>query len=345
MDVPQDQFKKDTDSKFKENSTIAVWETEPTIDAAGDEVIHVGLSKGELTIKEAQDLPSEIDGVKIVYYYTGELRFMTHQRYDPLFGGCSIAAIDITAGTNAHVVWDKDTLDPYFLTNEHVVSNSENVDTAYPPVGHPIVQPGPLDGGKYPNDIVGYLNRVGGMKMAALSGKPCNIDAALVDPVRDYDPTVFLGLGSLVERKHVHAKVGDEVIKSGRTTGVTTNVVSAVNVSANIGGLSWGNPVTMEGLIQTQSSFVQGGDSGSRVWKKNTMQPIGLVFAGSWLTSLIIPAQTICDAFNITFCREEPDVEPQPNPDPDYEKSIPWSMLGFGVIGLIILVLILFRLF
>lgn len=305
MKVSKAQFKEDLKKRFEGRVAVSIWENDPVVDKDGDEVVHVGLSKGDLTLKEAQELPAEVDGVKIVYYYIGEITLMkTTDKYDPLIGGISIGAIDVTAGTLGGVVWDKKTHEPYLITNEHVVSNTQNTDPLHPPKGFAIVQPGPIDGG---TELAGKLFVVGGMKERAMDGAPCNIDAALIMPVRGFAAEEFWGVGQVEAFKHAPAKVGDEIVKSGRTTGVTENAVAAVDVSTNLRGIKWSDPLLMEGLIQTRSSFVQGGDSGSRVWKKSTMEPIGLVFAGSWLVSLIIPAQTICDVLGVYFGWNEAD--------------------------------------
>ena len=309
MDVPLEQFKKDVNKYFAGNVDVASWEIEPVVEN-GEEVIHVGIAESNFQALNFRNLPAEIDGVKVEYYYTGKVELLKTDRHDPIIGGVSFGAKDITTGTLAGIVWDKDTGIPYFLTNEHVVSDTMNTDPDHPPKYHKILQPGPIDGGLYPLNEAGLLKVVGGMKKAALQGKPCNIDAALVTPTRAFAKHTFLGLGDIPELEHVDAKKGDKIVKSGRTTGVTTATVGAVNVSVNIGGIAWNSPVTVEGVIQTTSSFVEGGDSGSRVWKTETAEPIGIVFAGSWLTSLIIPAETICKAFNVTFAREPQDQKP-----------------------------------
>ena len=308
----QEQFKQLLKEKFGGKYQVATWETIPH-DENGDCIINVGLAKADLTFAEAYELPAEIVGVKMVYSYVGPMDILTTNYYDPLVGGASIGAIDITAGTYGGVVYDKITGDPYLLTNEHVVSNTSNNDPNHPPMGWPIVQPGPLDGGRKP--AVGFLSKVGGLKEKALKGESVNIDAALVIGDRDTDICNYLGIGYVEEYAHTDAEVGDEIIKSGRTTGVTENTVAALEISANIGGMSWGNPVVVENIIQSKSSFVKGGDSGSRVWKKSTMEPIGIVFAGSWLVSLIIPAQTICDAFNVYFGKKK---------SPEAVKKLSW---------------------
>ena len=307
--VSRKQFKRHLQERFGGRYTVAYWETIPH-EESGEEVIHVGLAKAELTLAEALNLPTEIDGVKMVYEYSGEITPLTTNYYNPLIGGVSIGAEDVTAGTYGGVVWDKKGK-PFFLTNEHVVSDTMNSNPAHPPLGHPIVQPGVIDGGR---KIVGWLEKVGGMKDRALRGEACDIDAALIKPNRAFSETEYITLGDIDDVKHTDAMVGDEIVKVGRTTGVTFNEVAAVDVSANISGIAWASPVEMEGLIMTRSSFVKGGDSGSRVWETKRMQPVGLVFAGSWLTSMIIPAQTIVDKLGVVFGDREPGEVNPPKP-------------------------------
>jgi len=318
----REKFKRLLKERFGGKYTVAYWETIPTDDGK-DMVIRVGLKKADLTLAEAQDLPTEIDGVKMVYEYSGEIKLLTHGYYDPLIGGVSIGAIDVTAGTYGGVVWGSKTEEPYFLTNEHVVSDTQNNDPDHPPVGHPIVQPGPIDGGV---ELAGNLAKVGGMKDAGLKGESHDIDAALVGPVRDFHASEYFELGQVKAFKHVPVEIGERIVKVGRTTGVTHAEVGAVEVSANIGGITWSEPMQMENLIMTKESFVKGGDSGSRVWEVKQMQPIGLVFAGSWMTSMIIPAQTIVDRLGVVFGNNEPG---KPNPPKPQES---WLMRFFRAV-------------
>lgn len=281
--------------KFKGKYIISTWETVPC-EEKGEMVIHVGLAKGDLTAPEIADLPAEIEGVSIVYHYEGTIKPLTTQYYNPVIGGVSIGAIDITAGTNGGIVWDK-RQKPYMLTNEHIVSDMYNSDPNHPPDRHKIVQPGIFDGG---TELVGHLKKVGGMKDAALNGKPCEIDAALIDPARDIDDKKYYDLGGVDPQDSIEAQPGEEVVKVGRTTGVTHGIVHAVDVSVNIWGHEWAEYILMEGVIHADP-FLEAGDSGSRVWRAETMEPAGLAFAGSERSSFVIPAQTICKKFSVYF--------------------------------------------
>ncbi len=314
MNVSIEKFKEDVNKQFAhkhgEDIIVSMWETDPYIDIYGDEVINVGVTKFNLTAKEIKKLPSEIHGVKCNYTYESKITFLNlpgkQEKHDELIGGISFGAIDVTVGTLGGIVWDRSTGDPYLLTNEHVVSNGNNIDPNHPPVGHPILQPGITDGGSYPDDLAGHLVAVGGMKAAALNQESHNCDAALVEPERTFSETYFLGLGEVTKKSYAQANKGEEVIKSGRTTGVKSSIVWATGVSANIGGMAWADPILMVDLIQVSpgNSFSQGGDSGSRVFKQSTMEPIGLLFAGGEVYSYVIKASIIEDTLNVRFNNE-----------------------------------------
>lgn len=317
------EFKKLLKEQFGGKYQVAYWETIP-YEESGEDVIYVGLSKTSLNALEESELPDEIGGVRVVYEYAGKIQVLTRQFYDPLIGGISIGATDVTAGTYGGIVWkDKK---PYLLTNEHVVSNTSNTDPGHPASGVKIVQPGILDGG---TKTAGYLEVVGGMKEAAMNGRECTIDAALVEPARDFMEEEYIGLGEVESYKHAGVEPGVAIIKAGRTTGVTRDEVAAVEVAINIGGIAWANPVVMEDVIMTKTSFSEGGDSGSRVWRKDTMQPIGIVFAGSSMRSMIIPAETICKKFNVSFGDKEPSKKPSKNKVSLFQRFIFWLLTIF----------------
>ena len=295
------KFKEILKERFGGKYQVSYWETRPHKEK-GEDVIYVGLSKAKLSDKEASELPTEVNDVKVIYEYTGEIKALTQGLYDPLVGGISMGAVDITAGTYGGVVYRNG--EKFLLTNEHVVSDTQNTDPDHPPKGHKIVQPGKMDGGTV---IAGNLIEVGGMKKKALRGEACDIDAAIIKPLRGVIDDKYYKLGTIDAYKHSDVEPGTEIVKVGRTTSVTYDKVKAVDVSANIGGIAWSNPVVMEGIIMTRTSFSKGGDSGSRVWRKDTMQPVGLVFAGSPVNSMIIPAETICRKFNVIFGDKEPE--------------------------------------
>ncbi|NOX91842.1 MAG: hypothetical protein GXP18_05165, partial [Gammaproteobacteria bacterium] len=97
-------------------------------------------------------IPRQIDGITTDVVETGHIRALnTHlQRHRPAPAGVSIAHRDVTAGTLGCVV--KKNGQRVILSNNHVLANSNAAR-----IGDAILQPGPYDGGKFPDDHVANL--------------------------------------------------------------------------------------------------------------------------------------------------------------------------------------------
>ena len=83
---------------------------------------------------------------------TGFRRFRRN-RQDPIRPGISVAHEHGTAGTLGAVVYDRQTRQPYILSNWHVLQGDSGG------VGDEVLQPGPYDGGTRHRDSVGRLVR------------------------------------------------------------------------------------------------------------------------------------------------------------------------------------------
>jgi hypothetical protein len=106
-------------------------------------------------------IPRDVDGVRTDVYVVGDLRAQAavsgdpKSRFRPIIPcGVSIGHTGITAGTLGTVVRDRVTGEILLLSNNHVFANSNQ---GMP--GDAILQPGPLDGGRQPGDIVAQLER------------------------------------------------------------------------------------------------------------------------------------------------------------------------------------------
>jgi len=125
-----------------------------------DEIAVVVLveQKKPLAALHAQDvIPREIDGMRTDVMEVGVLRALQggKARYRPVIpSGVSIGHYKITAGTLGVMVRDKNTGDRFVLSNNHVLANSNDAE-----IGDPILQPGPIDGGLNPADVVAHLER------------------------------------------------------------------------------------------------------------------------------------------------------------------------------------------
>lgn len=103
------------------------------------------------------EIPKEISGIRTDVLQVGRLEAQIgpRDRIRPTIpGGVSVGHYKITAGTLGVMVKDRDTGDPFLLSNNHVLANSNEAL-----VGDPILQPGPTDGGRNPDDIVARLER------------------------------------------------------------------------------------------------------------------------------------------------------------------------------------------
>jgi hypothetical protein len=259
----------------------------------------------------ARDLvPAVLDGIPTDVIETGVIRALATrtERHRPAPGGVSIGHYAITAGTLGCLV--KKSGELMILSNNHVLANSN--DAA---VGDAILQPGPHDGGKYPDDHLANLHTfvpinfldspsdcaIGRGAAAALNlfawllGSDTRlrairpqatdnlVDAALARPLNPADVSAeILEIGRLAGQGR--GELGLRVKKSGRTTGLTTGEITQVDVTVNVqygaGKIARFTDQLMAGAMS------QGGDSGSAVLD-NDNRLVGLLFAGSDQSTII----------------------------------------------------------
>jgi endonuclease G, mitochondrial len=197
-------------------------------------------------------------------------------RLDTIMPGISVSHVDITAGTFGGVVFDALNGTPYILSNWHVLNGPTGN------VGDQIVQPGPLDDGNILSNGVGRLVR----SHLGLAG-----DCAVASIIgRGLDGRIFEL--NVIPRRIGKASIGDKVVKSGRTTGVTYGVVNRVGVVINIDYGGDFNDQQIGGFeirpnpdkLPANGEISGGGDSGS-LWMVDSSGSdkdvvLGLHFAG-----------------------------------------------------------------
>jgi len=216
------------------------------------------------------------------------------ERMRPAAPGVSIGHYLTTAGTFGAVVYDRRNGQPLILSNNHVLANSSNGRDRRVKIGDLILQPGAIDGGSTLEDGIARLK-----KYVALNEYPRrnNVDCALAQPLNDelIVPEI-LEIGLV--RGTVAAKVGMNVKKTGRTTGLTTGRIRAVNVDLNVGYGS-GRTLRFQNQILT-TNMSAGGDSGSLVLEENN-HAVGLLFAGSDQATLLNPIQKVLSLLDVQF--------------------------------------------
>jgi len=268
-------------------------------------------------------VPGNFDGIPTDVIQTGTIRaFMSNTgRIRPAPGGVSIGHRDITAGTLGCLVKKNNEL--YILSNNHVLANSNNAQ-----LGDPIFQPGPYDGGSYPDDHIanleqfvrlnfievpsecpaalGISNFLNGLatlfnsdaRFRVISTKAIDnlVDAAIAKPINPGDVTEeILEIGTI--QGTIAGDLGMAIKKSGRTTGLTTGEITQVDVTVNV---QYGeNKIALFTDQLMAGAMSQGGDSGSAVLTDNN-QLTGLLFAGSDETTVINRIENVFSALEVT---------------------------------------------
>jgi hypothetical protein len=268
-------------------------------------------------------VPATLDGVPTDVIETGVIRALQSptDRHRPAPGGVSIGHRDITAGTLGCLV--KKDGRSVILSNNHVLANSNAAA-----IGDPILQPGPYDGGRYPEDhiadleqfvpiniigtssdcptatgIAAFLNGLArlfgsSVRLQAVEQQPAEnlVDAAIARPLNPEDvEDEILQIGSI--QGSVEGQLGMVVKKSGRTTGFTTGDIQQVDVTVNV---QYGEGKIAQFADQLMTGpMSQGGDSGSAVLNDGNLL-VGLLFAGSDTNTIMNRIQNVFSALGVS---------------------------------------------
>jgi hypothetical protein len=106
----------------------------------------------------------------------------------------------------------------------------------------------------------------------------------------------------IVSERAGNGIVGDEIHKTGRTTGWTWGNISASCTNTNVGGTSF--TLFCQDLVTGPTSSVAGGDSGSGVWRRlgtgadNQVELVGILWGGSGSTLFVYSPMTQIRADN-----------------------------------------------
>ncbi len=127
--------------------------------------------KMPLAALAADDLiPREIDGLRTDVVEVGFLRAQQtpRERFRPTIpSGVSLGHYKVTAGTLGAMVKDRTTGERLILSNNHVLANSNDALK-----GDAILQPGTMDGGLNPQDVIATLERFIALRYA---GDPVDV--------------------------------------------------------------------------------------------------------------------------------------------------------------------------
>lgn len=269
-------------------------------------------------------VPATIDGIPTDVVATGVIRAFQERtaRHRPAPGGVSIGHRDITAGTLGCLVRRGGQV--FILSNNHVLANSNGAVR-----GDAILQPGPVDGGRFPDDhiaaledfvpitfleppsecqfargVIAALNAgcqlIGSKtryRTISIQATENRVDAAIARPL---DPMLvkkeILEIGAISGPGT--GSLGTAIKKSGRTTGLTAGEVLQVDVTVNV---QYGPGQTAQFSDQLLAGpMSQGGDSGSAVLDNNN-RLIGLLFAGSDNSTIINRIEHVFSELGLTL--------------------------------------------
>lgn len=272
-----------------------------------------------------QDLvPAAVDGAPTDVVQTGVIRALQAptDRFRPAPGGISVGHVAITAGTLG--CWVTKNGQKVILSNNHVLANSNDAE-----IGDAILQPGPFDGGSFPQDHIANLtqfvpisfqgdpsqcqfanavisvfnlgcrmiNSNTRYQVTKIQAEDNLVDAAIAAPLNAADvKDEILNIGQI--QGTVQGELGMAVKKSGRTTGFTTGEIQQVDVTANVQYGAGQMAVFTDQLLAGAMS--QGGDSGSAVLDENNRLS-GLLFAGSDTTTIINRIENVFSALGVTL--------------------------------------------
>lgn len=271
-------------------------------------------------------IPERLADVATDVVQVGELRALQARtdRWRPAPGGVSIGHYQVTAGTLGTAVRDAASGEKLILSNNHVLANSNQGS-----VGDPIVQPGAIDGGNTSTDTIAELLRFVpiqfnlappscsiatgvaalGNSIARLLGSKHRLKVVVEDPqaVNQIDAAVgrprdpndvlqeILDIGEVSGT--LEAELGMAVRKSGRTTAFTTGQINVLDASVSV---SYGENrmAQFEGQI-VAGPMSQGGDSGSLLVAGDSLQAVGLLFAGSSQATIFNPIGAVLEQLQI----------------------------------------------
>lgn len=254
------------------------------------------------------------------------------ERFRPAPGGCSVGVVGITAGTLG--CWVNYNGRKVMLSNNHVLADSNDAE-----IGDAIVQPGPYDGGSYPQDhianltkferlrfigeqsgctfsksITRNLNRAYDVGSKITGERPRTrfpapvvaqqeynlIDAAIATPLNASDvDETILKIGK--PQGVVSGELGMNVQKTGRTTEYTTGQITQVDAITQV---SYGG--TKIALFEDQivitgtESFSAGGDSGSAVLDMLS-NICALLFAGSDTVTICCRIENVFELLGVSL--------------------------------------------
>lgn len=281
------------------------------------------------SIARNQAIPRQINSIHTDVLEVGELTMLSRLgRVRPATPGVSIGHLRVTAGTFGALVKDQETGAPLILSNNHVLANITDGRDGRAQKGDVILQPGRADGGTS-SDRIGLLERfvpilrsgeVPTCSMARRAEAIANwllrlvrpsyqlrlyrasqginlVDAAVARPDSpDLVSPKILEVGEVSSTRE--PEIGERVIKSGRTSGVSGGEIKVIGATLKVMMGDVGTAVFSDQIVTTP--MAEPGDSGSLLLSLRR-EALGLIAAGSDRASIAGKIGYVMDLLKVAF--------------------------------------------
>jgi hypothetical protein len=187
----------------------------------------------------------------------------------------------------------------YALSNNHVYALENNA-----PLNSSVLQPGLYDTqcSVDSNNVIGSLSK---FAMIVFSSSASNtVDAAIavsnVSLLGNSTPPNGYGTP---QSATVSAFVGQNVMKYGRTSSLTTGQITGINGTVLVTYSSGTARFVNQIIVGSSKPFIKAGDSGSLLVTTSSANPVGLLFAGtsSGKTAIANPIDLVEAALGVTI--------------------------------------------
>lgn len=202
----------------------------------------------------------------------------------PIQPGFSVGHPNITAGTLGAVIGPARS--PRILSNSHVLADSGRAA-----IGDPILFPAPDDQGQDPGDVIGTLTQIVPFVTGGQFVNHMDVAVATIAPGRRGELRSRIPTLGIVPSGTTDPVRGMQIVKVGRTTGLTRGTVRDVNFRFVLDYGAGGIVGFLDQVFCTRYSA--GGDSGSLVIEETTGKAVGLHFAGANGGSVFSPIRPI----------------------------------------------------
>ena len=213
------------------------------------------------------------------------------------------------SGTLGALVQDAAGTQQYILSNTHVFAGDSVLgdNGVVAQVGDSVNQPGYVDVRckSIASDYVAAVSEW----IPLVPGGTSTVDAAIAQVLPGKVDTQgrILEIGT-ISSQPVAAFLGQQVKKSGRTSGLTQGKVAGLNATVSIqytdecAGSNFTSSFTGQILV-TPGNFLKSGDSGSLMVQNVSTNPraVGLLYAGGSSVAIANPIQEVLDAFDVAL--------------------------------------------